>query len=140
MLPSFSFTWWYISFPILHILFSSDQQLTPSFNLLNRHANAILQLPSPPSLDALTQLFEFITNFLYYLLNLASSSMPGESPWAQRLPDTHPSRFGGWPWLEDIRKQDRGASGDSDVSSCNFLCAKHFMYCIPAYYILHHIT
>ena len=25
------------------------------------------------------------------------------------------------------------ASGHSDVTSCNFLCAKHFMYYIPAY-------
>lgn len=103
MLPSSFFTWWYIPFSILHILFSSEQQLTPSFNLLNRHANTILHLPSLPILDSLTQFFEFITNSLYYLLNLASSSMPGESSWAQPLPHSRPS-FGGWPLLEEIRK------------------------------------
>lgn len=100
----------------------------------------ILHLLSPPILDEPTQFYEFIANLLYGLLKFASFHMPGEKSLTQPLLLKHLSFFGRWPWLEESRKQNNYASSHSDDSSHTFLCAKHFMYYIPTYYILYHMT
>lgn len=99
VLPSFYFTWWYISFPILHILFPSDQQLTPSFNLLSRHTDTILHLPSPPSLDALPSslnllLISYISYLILHLL-VCQERAPGHSLY---LICIHPCLVDGRGW------------------------------------------